>query len=328
MKMLTRSKIMEFALLLAIWTLLVVWQDSAWAASHSDAPLIKQDPQANITDVYAFIGSKYDDPNQNVLNVVVQVRPFSEPGDGVIYDRFADDALYSIHIADPNTGETVLRYNYQFSSVTGGTKNRNTILSYGLGTEAGPIVDIGDARQNFVQTYSVTKIGKRSFSKLGRRLLTPAPNVGNNVTPAYNDIEGRAVSGATDFEELDTYTRQTIYDLPSGEAVFAGPPMRARPTAKTLYNSACKMRFTTADEGRSGLRLPAYYTGDHYAANQCSFQNVNHFFSALVRGDWYSGRGPRIRHCGAPPIGFFNRQSDCQLAPTDQTISPGPPAQG
>jgi hypothetical protein len=24
---------------------------SAWAASHSDAPLIKQDPQANITDV-------------------------------------------------------------------------------------------------------------------------------------------------------------------------------------------------------------------------------------------------------------------------------------
>ena len=133
MRAINRRKIMGFVLLVAIWTVLVVWQNWARAASHSDAPLIKQDPQANITDVYAFIGTKYNDLSQNVLNVVVQVRPFSEPGDGVIYDRFADDALYSIHIADPNTGETVLRYNYQFSSVTGGTKNQNTILSYGLG---------------------------------------------------------------------------------------------------------------------------------------------------------------------------------------------------
>ncbi len=223
MRKLDFSGKLEIALLLAIWTMLAFWQVPVWAASHSDAPLIKQDPQANITDVYAFIGTKYNDPDQNVLNVVVQVRPFSEPGDGVIYDRFADDALYSIHIADPNTGETVLRYNYQFSSITGRIKNRNTILSYGLGTEAGPIVEVGDARQNFVQTYSVTKIGRRSFDRLGRNLLTPPPNVGNNVTPAYNDIEGRADSGATRFDELDSYTQQTIYDLPSGEAVFAGP---------------------------------------------------------------------------------------------------------
>ena len=31
------------------------------------------------------------------------------------------------------------------------------------------------------------------------------------------------MSGATTFADLDTYTRQTIYSLPSGEAVFAGP---------------------------------------------------------------------------------------------------------
>ena len=223
MKTPDRSKLIEFALLLALWTLIVIWQVPAWAASHSDAPLIKQDPQANITDVYAFIGTKYNDPNQNVLNVVVQVRPFSEPGDGVIYDRFADDALYSIHIAEPNTGRTVTQYNFRFSSVTGRIKNRNTILSYGLGTEAGSIVEVGDARQNFVQTYSVTKIGRQSFDRLGRNLLTPPPNVGKNVTPRYNDPAGRAVSGATDFSGLDAYTQQTIYDLPSGEAVFAGP---------------------------------------------------------------------------------------------------------
>ena len=32
-----------------------------YGSSHSDAPRIKQDPQANLTDVYAFVGSRYDD---------------------------------------------------------------------------------------------------------------------------------------------------------------------------------------------------------------------------------------------------------------------------
>src|ERR1039458_1336598 len=74
------------------------------ASSHSDAPLIKQDPHANLTDVYAFVGAKYNSPTP-VLNVVVSVHPFSEPGDGAMYERFADDALFTIDIANPVTGD-------------------------------------------------------------------------------------------------------------------------------------------------------------------------------------------------------------------------------
>lgn len=197
---------------------------SATAASHSDAPLIKQDPQANLTDVYAFIGTHYNDPSQEVLNVVVNVRPFSEPGDGVIYDRFADDARYSIHITHPTTGATELRYDFEFSPVTSGYKNLGTILSYGLGTEAGPILDVNDARQNYTQTYRVTRTGGGSPAVIGSGLLTPPPNVGLRTTPEYNDpTTGRAVSGATNVGELDTYTQQTLHTLSSGEAVFAGP---------------------------------------------------------------------------------------------------------
>jgi hypothetical protein len=200
----------------------------AWAASHSDAPLIKQDPQANITDVYAFIGTKYNDPAQKVLNVIVHVRPFSEPGDGVTYDRFADDALYSIHVTHPATGETTLRYDFRFSAVnpltTPGLKNPNTALSYGVGTEVGAIQDVGDARQNYTQTYTVTKVVVgHSSTVIGSGLLTPPPNVGKRTTPDYNDpVTGRAISGATDFASLDPYTRQTLFSLASGEAVFAG----------------------------------------------------------------------------------------------------------
>ena len=193
------------------------------ASNHSDAPLIKQDPQANLTDVYAFIGTQYDNPSIKVLNVSMSFRPFSEPGDGAQYERFADDARYSIHITDPVSGVTKLRYDFSFSPVDAGYKNRKTILSYGLGTEVGPIVTVGDARQNFTQRFRVAKVSGGKAKGIGQGLLVPPPNVGNNVTPSYNDASGKAVSGALSLADLDVYTRSTIYGLHSGETVWAGP---------------------------------------------------------------------------------------------------------
>ncbi len=198
------------------------------ASSHSDAPLIKQDPQANITDVYAFIGTKFNDPDTRVLNVVTQVRPLSEPGDGPHYDRFADDARYSLHVTDPFSGEKVLTYQFTFSAVSPdgppGLKNRNTLISYGVGDEVGPIVTPGDARQNYTQTYSVVEVDERGGPT---RLLTsdavvPPPNLGARTTPDYNDTLGRAVSGATSEAQLDAYTRDAIADLGADGAIFAG----------------------------------------------------------------------------------------------------------
>ena len=194
------------------------------AASHSDAPLIKQDPQCNLTDVYSFITA----PNGvKMLNVIVHVHPFCEPGDGVIYDRFAPDALYSIHIADPATGATVRRYDFRFSSVTAGYKSLDTILSYGRnvgGTPpAGGIQHVDDEFQNYTQTYSVTRTVGSTTTTLGNGLKVPPPNTGLRATPAYNDpITGKAISGATTPAQLDTYTAETIYPLSSGERVFSG----------------------------------------------------------------------------------------------------------
>jgi hypothetical protein len=198
-----------------------------WAASHSDAPLIKLDPQANLTDVYAFIGRKATNPGVKVLNVVVQVHPFCEPGDGVMYDRFDPDARYSIHITNPTTGATVRRYDFRFSGVStdGKYKNLNTILSYGRGTQVGPIEHVGDARQNFNQAYNLTMTegSNATFLNGGLNLWVPPPNVGKRTTPHYNDPgTGLAVSGATDYASLDRYTRETVYALPHGEVVFAG----------------------------------------------------------------------------------------------------------
>ena len=208
---------------------------TAHASSHSDAPLIKLDPQANLTDVYAFRQNRPD--GSKVLVVEVSVRPFSEPGDGVTYDSFSDDARYEIHIANPITGAEVQRYDFKFSPVSsqnGSYKNLDTILRYGRGAnvngaaDAGPIMDVGDAHQNFVQTYTVTKTvtatGKATaLNPTGMSLLVPPYNTGLRTTPAYNDpITGRAVSGASTRAGLDTYTRETTYDLPAVSGV-AGP---------------------------------------------------------------------------------------------------------
>ena len=201
------------------------------ASSHSDAPLIKLDPQANITDVYAFIRTRPS--GEKALVVEVLVHPFSEPGDGVMYDAFSSDALYSIHIANPNTGAELQRFDFQFSpvgAVGGNYKNTNTILRYGRGTEIGPIVTVGDNRQNFTQTYTLSSVigGNRLVLNGAAPLLVAPPNVGINTTPAYNDANGRAISGAATRATLDPYTKQTTYDLPTtavptGYTVFCGP---------------------------------------------------------------------------------------------------------
>ena len=215
---------------LAVAASAVLPATSVIASSHSDAPLIKLDPQANLTDVYAFIRTRPS--GEKALVVEVSVRPFSEPGDGAQYEAFSPDARYSIHITNPVTGAESERYDFRFSPVDpvngpSTYKNPNTILRYGLGTEVGPIVTVGDNRQNFTQSYTITKfVGNGPGTNLntgGASLLVPPPNVGLNVTPDYNDLAtGRAKSGALNRAGLDNYTRQTTYDLPAGTPPVAG----------------------------------------------------------------------------------------------------------
>jgi hypothetical protein len=208
---------------------------NAIASSHSDAPLIKLDPQANLSDVYAFIRMRPS--GERVLVVEVNVHPFSEPGDGLMYDAFSPDALYSIHIANPVTGADLQRYDFRFSSVdtkSGNYDNTNTILRYGRGADVngvpdvGGIVTVGDPHQNFVQTYSVSRvIGRGPRVQLTTTpLMVAPPNVGPRTTPSYNDANGRAISGATSRATLDPYTAQTTVDVTYKNAtftMFAGP---------------------------------------------------------------------------------------------------------
>lgn len=206
---------------------LVATAGLAGAASHSDAPMMVLDPAANITDVYSFVGTNA--AGKKVLNVIMNVNPLEDPGNGVIFDRFADDVQYSLHIAKARkvngkmvfNGDAAMTYNFRFNSVY---KNQGTILSYGLGTEAGPIQMTDDARQNFTQRYTVTLVQGGNTFNLGQGMILKAPpvNVGPRTTPNYYGQGGARLQGAVDFMGLPSYVRETTYNLTDGTRVFAG----------------------------------------------------------------------------------------------------------
>ena len=230
-----RSRRLSRPLLLAASALLLEGAPAP-ASGEGGAPRLGQDPQAELTAVYAFVGTRYDDPGEQVLNVLVQVRPFSKPGAGLVFDRFADDALYSIHVVDPATAAPALRYDFRFSDVAPvappGLKDADALLSFGSAA-GGPIAHVGDAQQNYTQTFEVQRRGAAKKDRkpltLAAGLATPPPNVGRRTTPHYNDPStGKAISGATSFAGLDVYTQEAIHDLPDGEAVFAGARDDAR----------------------------------------------------------------------------------------------------
>src|SRR6185369_6509622 len=145
---------------------------TARASSHMDAPLIVRDPAANTTDVYAFV---QDEDGVKSLVTALGVYPHQEPGIGPNKYNFDDNVLYQIHVATSNdlaAGRASLSYEFQFKTTY---KNPNTILQSYLGI----VTNVGDAAQNLVQTYTVTKVDHR-----GRRDMRTV--LGTGVVPPNN----------------------------------------------------------------------------------------------------------------------------------------------
>src|SRR5919197_4821594 len=144
---------------------------AAQASSHQDAPLIIRDPSANTTDVYAFV---QDRNGTKSLVTALGVYPHEEPGIGPNKYNFDDNVLYQIRVAignDVALGKATLSYEFKFNTTF---RNQNTILQSYLGV----INDVGDANQNLVQTYTVTKVDHRQHDR--RTLLGPGAVPHNN----------------------------------------------------------------------------------------------------------------------------------------------------
>jgi hypothetical protein len=160
------------------------------ASSHREAPLISNDPQADNTDVYAFVSPDAPD----TVTLIASYIPFEDPQGGPNFYRFGDSVLYSFNI--DNNGDSVADIQYQLRFTTQ-VRNGGTFLY-----NTGPIKALDDPNRNVYQTYSLTRIDAGRTTLTSGPMFTMPDNVGNASTPGY----GGNGSGIYEFKQPDGTT--------------------------------------------------------------------------------------------------------------------------
>ena len=172
---------------------------AAFASSHREAPLIKEDPTADNTDVYAFRSPDAPD----TVTIIANWIPLQEPSNGPNFYTFSDSALYEIHIDNNGDAREDITYQFRFRTTL---RDPNTFLY-----NTGPVLTLDSANLNVRQFYTVSRIaGERrtgNNTSLGGDFQVAPYNIGPKSTPNYASLANAAV-----------------FNLPSGGGrVFAGP---------------------------------------------------------------------------------------------------------
>ena len=87
----------------------------ASASSHREAPLISEDPSADLTDLYAFRSP--DKPN--TLTVIANVLPGEDPAAGPNWYTFSPTARYNLKIDTNGDVKPDVIYRFQFGRKNG-----------------------------------------------------------------------------------------------------------------------------------------------------------------------------------------------------------------
>jgi hypothetical protein len=144
------------------------------ASSHREAPLISGDPQADATDVYAFVSPDAPD----TVTLISSWNPFENPQGGPNFYKFGDNVVYEFKI--DNNGDAVEDISYQFR-FTSQVRNPNTFLY-----NTGPITrGLDDPNRNLVQTYTMSRIEGGTTVLTSGPMFTMYDNVGRASTPEY-----------------------------------------------------------------------------------------------------------------------------------------------
>ena len=135
------------------------------ASSHREAPLISEDPTADLTDVYAFRSP--DKPN--TVTILANVIPGEDPAAGPNYYTFSPNARYNLKIDTDGDVQPNLIYRFQFGRKTG---------QFFLGDTSQP--------------YTVTR-SERGRTSVVARGTTPPNNIGPRSTPNYRSLVSKSI---------------------------------------------------------------------------------------------------------------------------------------
>jgi hypothetical protein len=173
------------------------------AASHREAPLIANDPTADITDFYVF--RSWQDSSKAIL--IMNVIPGQEPGSGPNYFNFADDVLYEIHI-DNNKNNIAANIVYQIRFKTEIRQPGDIFpLAYAALPPITALTGGGSEGLLVRQSYTVTeqRYGQQPRDLGAGPMYAVPSNVGPRTTPNYEQLAAKG-----------------IFPLKNGGRVFAG----------------------------------------------------------------------------------------------------------
>ena len=135
------------------------------ASSHREAPLIADDPAADLTDVYAFRSP--DKPN--TVTLIANVIPGEDPGAGPNWYTFSPTARYNLKVDTNGDVRPDVIYRFQFRRQTG---------PFFLGDTAQP--------------FTVTRVAGGKTTVVARG-TTPPNNIGPRSTPKYRDLVSKSI---------------------------------------------------------------------------------------------------------------------------------------
>jgi hypothetical protein len=135
------------------------------ASSHREAPLIADDPSADLTDVYAFRSP--DKPS--TVTILANVIPGEDPGAGPLYYTFSPGARYNLKLDTTGDVRPDVIYRFEFKRRTG---------QFFLGDTAQP--------------FTVTRVAQGRTTVVARG-TTPPNNIGKRSTPDYRNLVTKSI---------------------------------------------------------------------------------------------------------------------------------------
>ena len=196
----TRAAALAGALLVAATSV-----SGVFAASHREAPLIAGDPNADNTDVYAFVSP--DKPD--TLTIIANWSPMQEPAGGPNFYPFDPSVRYEIYV--DNNGDGVPNTSYTFMFKTTYTTTNFAGIKTFLYND-GPITTLTDPNWLAKQTYTV----KRNGTTIASDVRTPPANVGPRSTPTYANLSATAIKTLSDGTKLFAGQRDDPFFVDTG----------------------------------------------------------------------------------------------------------------
>ncbi|MFI5530732.1 DUF4331 domain-containing protein [Kitasatospora sp. NPDC051853] len=152
------------------------------AGGHVDAPAVLADPQANVTDVFAFTSP--DD--HTMVTIAVDVQPAQLPGASPLNYPFATRARYEVHVDRTGDGRPDLTYRWTF-------RNEDRRLFGGGPIAIAPVRSLTDSSLLFRQRYTLERIrpGRPAEVLLSDAVAAPT-HTGLALMPDYRALRTEA----------------------------------------------------------------------------------------------------------------------------------------